>query len=81
MSTVCGMMGLVDADDDAPKSVGYLDSVKREDWIEPQRLMFRFQDSHKLYLCAVDLCDPEHGRTAADNEDELVRAQQLARRG
>jgi hypothetical protein len=59
-------------DDDQRKPVGYLDSVTRKDSDEPERVVLHSRDGHKVYVRAVDPCDPEPERVPVYEGDEAI---------
>ncbi|NLG54437.1 MAG: light-mediated development protein DET1 [Rhodococcus sp.] len=61
--------------------VGYLDSVTREGNDEPERVMLHARDERKVYIRAVDPCDPEPERVAVYAGDEILMMEHLSHSG
>jgi hypothetical protein len=61
-----------DMDDGERTAVGYVDTVRRDNWEEPERAVFHSRDGNNLYLRAADPCDPESERVPAYEGDEVI---------
>lgn len=72
-------MDFNDADGDEPRPASYLDSVKRENWDEPERAMFQSRDGQKLSVPALHLRVPEPERIPVYEDDERIAAQRTGR--
>lgn len=60
------------SNDDGRIPLGYIDTVRRDNWDEPERAIFHSRDGHKLYLRAADPCDPESERVPVYEGDEVI---------
>jgi hypothetical protein len=46
-------------EDDQPQPTGCLVAIKRDNWPQPERAVLESREDNKVYVRAVDPCDPE----------------------
>jgi hypothetical protein len=63
---------LVDQNDDERAPIGYIGTVQRDNWEEPERAIFHSRDGNKLYLRGADPCDPDSERVPVYEGDEVI---------
>lgn len=68
----------MDTGGDDREPVGYIGTVRRENWDEPERAIFHSRDGNKLYVRGADPCDPDSGRIPMYEGDEVIALEHIA---
>jgi len=65
-------MGHDDVEAGERTPVGYIGTVRRDNWEEPERAVFHSRNGSRLYLRAADPCDPGSERVPVYEGDEVI---------